>query len=160
MIKTYSKLKNRYYKRKIYGYNDDKTHYIESNHKVPLKSLNKIATYQVIQKRESKKYQKEDALFKATDMSATNNMTSEIDLDNIIAKNQIKEKISKALTYLTPKEERVIRMRFGIGLNTDYTLEEVGEPFSVTRERIMQIEAKALRKLRHYCKDFKELLAS
>ncbi len=87
-------------------------------------------------------------------------MTSAIDLDSIIAKNQIKEKVTQALTYLTPREERVIRMRFGIGLNTDYTLEQIGssKEFSVTDNRIRQIEAKALRKLSYYCKDFKELL--
>ena len=103
-----------------------------------------------------------DAIFQSTDMSATNNMISEFNLDNIIVKKEIKEKISKALTYLTPREERVIRMRFGIGLNTDYTLEEIGssKEFWVTDNRIMQIEAKALRKLRHYCKDFKELLTA
>ena len=158
IIKTYSTIKNRYYTRKQYDYNDDTTNYRECNHFIPLKSVDKVATYQVIQKRESSKYQKEDAIFKSTDLSVANDMTSEIDLDSIVAKNQIKEKITQALTYLTPKEERVIRMRFGIGLNTDYTLEEVGQPFSVTRNRIMQIEAKALRKLNYYCKDFKELL--
>ena len=158
IIKTYSTIKNRYYTRKQYDYNDDTTNYRECNHFIPLKSVDKVATYQVIQKEESYKYQKEDALFKSTELSVANDMTSEIDLDSIVAKNQIKEKITQALTYLTPKEERVIRMRFGIGLNTDYTLEEVGQPFSVTRHRIMQIEAKALRKLNYYCKDFKELL--
>jgi len=100
-----------------------------------------------------------DAIFQSTELSATDNMISEFNLDNIIAKNQIKDKITKALTHLTPKEERVIRMRFGIGLNTDHTLDEVGQQFSVTDNRIMQIEGKALRKLRHYCKDFKELVA-
>jgi RNA polymerase primary sigma factor len=53
------------------------------------------------------------------------------------------------LASLTPREERIVRMRFGIGMNTDHTLEEVGRQFSVTRERIRQIEAKALRKLKH-----------
>ena len=53
------------------------------------------------------------------------------------------------LASLTPREERVLRMRFGIGMNTDHTLEEVGQQFCVTRERIRQIEAKALRKLKH-----------
>ena len=103
-----------------------------------------------------------DAIFKTTDLSVANNMTSEIDLDSIVAKSQIKEKITQALTYLTPKEERVIRMRFGIGLNTDYTLEEVGLVFSVTRECIVQIEAKALRKLKHpnRTKHLKELLVA
>ena len=100
-----------------------------------------------------------DAIFQSTELSATDNMISEFNLDNIIVKNQIKDKITKALTYLTPKEERVIRMRFGIGLNTDHTLDEVGQQFSVTDNRIMQIEGKALRKLRYYCKDFKELVA-
>ena len=56
---------------------------------------------------------------------------------------------TKILASLTPREERVLRMRFGIGMNTDHTLEEVGLQFSVTRERIRQIEAKALRKLKH-----------
>jgi RNA polymerase primary sigma factor len=56
---------------------------------------------------------------------------------------------TRVLASLTPREERVLRMRFGLGLNTDYTLEEVGLQFSVTRERIRQIEAKALRKLKH-----------
>jgi len=101
-----------------------------------------------------------DAMFKSTNMSATDNMISEFNLDTLIAKKEIKEKITKALTYLTPREERVIRMRFGIGLNTDYTLDEVGLPLSVTANRIRQIEAKALRKLTFYCKDFKELLTA
>ena len=101
-----------------------------------------------------------DAIFKTTNMSATDNMISEFNLDTLIAKKEIKEKITKALTYLTPREERVIRMRFGIGLNTDYTLDEVGLPLSVTANRIRQIEAKALRKLTFYCKDFKELLTA
>ena len=70
-------------------------------------------------------------------------------LDEVIAKNQLKDKITKVLSTLTPREERVIRMRFAIGLNTDYTLEEIGQQFSVTRDRIRQIEAKALRKLKH-----------
>ncbi len=56
---------------------------------------------------------------------------------------------TRVLASLTPREERVLRMRFGIGMNTDHTLEEVGQQFSVTRERIRQIEAKALRKLKH-----------
>ena len=59
------------------------------------------------------------------------------------------EQTRRVLTTLTPREEKVLRMRFGIGEKTDHTLEEVGRDFSVTRERIRQIEAKALRKLRH-----------
>ncbi len=61
----------------------------------------------------------------------------------------LKETTSRVLAALTPREERVLRMRFGIGMNTDHTLEEVGQQFNVTRERIRQIEAKALRKLKH-----------
>jgi RNA polymerase primary sigma factor len=69
-------------------------------------------------------------------------------LDAVIQSN-LRETTTRALGQLTPREERIIRMRFGIGMNTDHTLEEVGQQFSVTRERIRQIEAKALRKLRH-----------
>ena len=64
-------------------------------------------------------------------------------------KSNLGESTTKILATLTPREERVLRMRFGIGMNTDHTLEEVGLQFSVTRERIRQIEAKALRKLKH-----------
>src|SRR6056297_134617 len=63
--------------------------------------------------------------------------------------DNLKETTTRVLASLTPREERVLRMRFGIGMNTDHTLEEVGQQFSVTRERIRQIEAKALRKLKH-----------
>ena len=63
--------------------------------------------------------------------------------------NNLREATTSVLSTLTPREERVLRMRFGIGMNTDHTLEEVGQQFSVTRERIRQIEAKGLRKLKH-----------
>ena len=63
--------------------------------------------------------------------------------------NNLRETTTSVLSTLTPREERVLRMRFGIGMNTDHTLEEVGQQFSVTRERIRQIEAKGLRKLKH-----------
>ena len=69
-------------------------------------------------------------------------------IDAAIQSN-LKETTTRVLASLTPREERVLRMRFGIGMNTDHTLEEVGQQFSVTRERIRQIEAKALRKLKH-----------
>ncbi|GAB4289119.1 MAG: RNA polymerase sigma factor RpoD [Roseovarius sp.] len=69
-------------------------------------------------------------------------------LDSAIQDN-LRETTTRVLASLTPREERVLRMRFGIGMNTDHTLEEVGQQFSVTRERIRQIEAKALRKLKH-----------
>jgi len=122
-------------------------------------SINKNKNGHLVRQRVYKK--SKDAIFQSTELSATDNMISEFNLDTIIVKNQIKEKISKALTHLTPREERVIRMRFGIGLNTDYTLEQIGssKEFYVTADRIRQIEAKALRKLSYYCKDFKELVA-
>ncbi|WP_027834515.1 RNA polymerase sigma factor RpoD [Maritalea myrionectae] len=69
-------------------------------------------------------------------------------IDSAIQSN-LRETTTRVLASLTPREERVLRMRFGIGMNTDHTLEEVGQQFSVTRERIRQIEAKALRKLKH-----------
>ncbi|WP_159348042.1 RNA polymerase sigma factor RpoD [Roseomonas harenae] len=71
-----------------------------------------------------------------------------IPLDAAIQSN-LREATTRVLSSLTPREERVLRMRFGIGMNTDHTLEEVGQQFNVTRERIRQIEAKALRKLKH-----------
>jgi RNA polymerase primary sigma factor len=69
-------------------------------------------------------------------------------VDSAIQTN-LRDTTTRVLASLTPREERVLRMRFGIGMNTDHTLEEVGQQFSVTRERIRQIEAKALRKLKH-----------
>jgi len=71
-----------------------------------------------------------------------------IPLDAAILVN-LREATTHVLASLTPREERVLRMRFGIGMNTEHTLEEVGQQFHVTRERIRQIEAKALRKLKH-----------
>src|SRR5258708_29059291 len=69
-------------------------------------------------------------------------------IDAAIQSN-LRETTTRTLALLTPREERVLRMRFGIGINKDHTLEEVGQRFSVTRERIRQIEAKALRTLKH-----------
>jgi RNA polymerase primary sigma factor len=69
-------------------------------------------------------------------------------IDAMIQSN-LRETTTQVLASLTPREERIVRMRFGLGMNSDHTLEEVGQQFSVTRERIRQIEAKALRKLRH-----------
>jgi RNA polymerase primary sigma factor len=63
--------------------------------------------------------------------------------------SRLREAATQVLSTLTAREERILRMRFGIGLNADHTLEEVGKEFAVTRERIRQIEAKALRKLQH-----------
>jgi RNA polymerase primary sigma factor len=67
----------------------------------------------------------------------------------VIVDISLKEEIDKFLETLTPREEKIIRMRLGIGETTDFTLEEVGDAFGLTRERIRQIEAKALRKLQH-----------
>ena len=69
-------------------------------------------------------------------------------IDAAIQSN-LRENTTRTLASLTPREERIVRIRFGIGMNTDHTLEEVGQQFSLTRERIRQIEAKALRKLKH-----------
>ena len=69
-------------------------------------------------------------------------------IDAMIQSN-LRETTTRMLASLTPREERIVRMRFGLGMNSDHTLEEVGQQFSVTRERIRQIEAKALRKLKH-----------
>ena len=69
-------------------------------------------------------------------------------LDAMIQSN-LRETTTLMLASLTPREERILRMRFGLGMNSDHTLEQVGHQFSVTRERIRQIEAKALRKLKH-----------
>src|SRR5262249_39614202 len=74
--------------------------------------------------------------------------TAILPIDAVIQSN-LRETTTRVLAFLTPREERIIRMRFGIGMNKDHTLEEVGLQFSVTRERIRQIEAKALRKLKH-----------
>ena len=69
-------------------------------------------------------------------------------IDAMIQSN-LRETTTRVLASLTPREERIVRMRFGLGMNSDHTLEEVGQQFSVTRERIRQIEAKAIRKLKH-----------
>jgi len=69
-------------------------------------------------------------------------------VDAVIQSN-LRESTTRVLASLTAREERIVRMRFGLGMNSDHTLEEVGRQFSVTRERIRQIEAKALRKLKH-----------
>jgi len=101
-----------------------------------------------VQKRKTPLWKKEDALYRSKDLTEANYLMDNINLNEIVAKNQLKDKITKVLCTLTPREERIIRMRFGIGMNTDYTLEEVGLQFSLTRERVRTIEAKALRKLK------------
>ncbi|TPG46031.1 sigma-70 family RNA polymerase sigma factor [Roseomonas nepalensis] len=79
---------------------------------------------------------------------------------DVAVRSGLRDAAAKALSGLTPREERVLRMRFGIGMNSDHTLEEVGQQFNVTRERIRQIEAKALRKLKHptRCKRLRSFL--
>ena len=74
--------------------------------------------------------------------------TAILPIDAAIQAN-LRDTTSRILASLTPREERIVRTRFGIGVNSDHTLEQVGQQFSVTRERIRQIEAKALRKLKH-----------
>ena len=71
------------------------------------------------------------------------------DAEDALVAKELNIAVDEALKTLNPREERVLRMRFGIGMDTDFELEEVGQKFSVTRERIRQIEAKAIRKLRH-----------
>ena len=68
---------------------------------------------------------------------------------NSAIQSNLRDTTTRVLVSLTPREERIVRMRFGIGISSDHTLEQVGQQFSVTRERIRQIEAKALRKLKH-----------
>jgi len=79
------------------------------------------------------------------------------DAEDVVATAELKKVVTEVLSTLKPREERVLRKRFGIGLAKDYTLEEVGQEFCVTRDRIRQIEAKALRKLKHPSKSEKLL---
>ena len=118
-------------KRKIYG--DDT---IDKAYEVGVDGI--IQT----RKRNSK-----DAIYQITD-TYEDKKSSSLDLDEDIYRKQMKIKLVVALSKLTTREERVLRMRFGLGLISDHTLEEVGQQFSVTRDRIRQIEAKDLRKLK------------
>ena len=127
------------YKRKTYPDNNSRLQYI------PLWNTN---GYFVFRKYKTPKYIKNDALNKKT--IDINSVKDELvyeapNIDSL----ELREAITQSLSKLTPREERVLRMRFGIGLMTDHTLEEVGQVFSVTRERIRTIEAVALRKLKH-----------
>ena len=72
-----------------------------------------------------------------------------IEMDEVLYNDELKKALSQALLTLSPKEERIIRMRYGIGMNTTHTLEEIGQVFSRTRESIRRYEARGLRKLRH-----------
>ena len=90
-----------------------------------------------------------DAIFKSVELSNAKKLESDLNLDEVVAKNQLKDKITKVLSLLNPREERIIRMRYGIGLNTDYTLDEIGLQLNICKSRVREIEAKALRKLKH-----------
>ena len=91
----------------------------------------------------------EDALFQTTDHNIED-VNNDYNLENDVEKREMKQKINNALSKLKPKEERVLRMRFGIDLVHDYTLEKIAEEMNLTRERIRQIEAKAMNKLKKY----------
>ena len=91
----------------------------------------------------------EDALFQTTDHNIED-VNNDYNLENDVEKREMKQKINNALSKLKPKEERVLRMRFGIDLVHDYTLEKIAEELNLTRERIRQIEAKAMNKLKKY----------
>jgi RNA polymerase sigma factor (sigma-70 family) len=130
-----NKRKNTMRKYKTYPVDNSKTIFVPAR-------INKSVVHRIMKKNSK------DAIFRSVELSNAKKLESDLNLDEVVAKNQLKEKITKVLSTLTPREERVIRMRFGIGLNTDYTLDEVGLQFSVTRERIRMIEAKALRKLK------------
>ena len=133
---------DRVFKRKSYPDNNSRLQYI------PLWNTN---GYFVFRKYKTPKYIKNDALNKKTiniDSIDSNELIYE-EPKSRFTSPELQKAITQSLMRLSPREERVLRMRFGVGMNTDHTLEEVGLQFSVTRERIRQIEAKALRKLKH-----------
>ena len=93
----------------------------------------------------------EDAFFQPLDYDYNiEDVNNDYNLVDVVAKKEMKQKINNALSKLKPKEERVLRMRFGIDLVHDYTLEKIAEELNLTRERIRQIEAKAMNKLKKY----------
>ena len=133
---------DRVFKRKSYPDNNSRLQYI------PLWNTN---GYFVFRKYKTPKYIKNDALNKKTiniDSIDSNELIYE-EPKSRFTSPELQKAITQSLMRLSPREERVLRMRFGIGLMTDHTLEEVGQVFSVTRERIRTIEAVALRKLKH-----------
>ena len=97
--------------------------------------------------KKNKEQSSDDVIYQTTD-TYEDKKSSNLDLDEEMYEKQMKIKLVVALSKLTAREERVLRMRFGIGVSSDYTLEEVGQQFWLTRDRIRQIEAKALRKLK------------
>ena len=133
---------DRVFKRKTYPDNNSRLQYI------PLWNTN---GHFVFRKYKTPKYIKNDALNKKTiniDSIDSNELIYE-EPKSRFTSPELQKAITQSLMRLSPREERVLRMRFGIGLMTDHTLEEVGQVFSVTRERIRTIEAVALRKLKH-----------
>ena len=140
------------YKRKTYPDNNSRLQYIPHW---------KANGYFAFRKHKTPKHIKNDALNKKT-----------IDIDSIeliyeepksrFPSSELQKAITQSLMRLTPKEEKVLRMRFGIGMMSDHTAEEVGQVFSLTRSSIFQIEAKALRKLKHLTisRKLKELLVA
>ena len=133
---------DRVYKRKSYPDNNSRLQYI------PLWNTN---GYFVFRKYKTPKYIKNDALNKKTiniDSIDSNELIYE-EPKSRFTSPELQKAITQSLMRLSPREEKVLRMRFGIGMMSDYTLEEVGQVFSVTRERIRTIEAVALRKLKH-----------
>ena len=132
---------DRVFKRKSYPDNNSRLQYI------PLWNTN---GYFVFRKYKTPKHIKNDALNKKTiniDSIDSNELIYE-EPKSRFTSPELQKAITQSLMRLSPREERVLRMRFGIGLMTDHTLEEVGQVFSVTRERIRTIEAVALRKLK------------
>ena len=133
---------DRVFKRKTYPDNNSRLQYI------PLWNTN---GYFVFRKYKTPKYIKNDALNKKTiniDSIDSNELIYE-EPKSRFTSPELQKAITQSLMRLSPREEKVLRMRFGIGMMSDYTLEEVGQVFSVTRERIRTIEAVALRKLKH-----------
>ena len=110
---------------------------------------NTSATYFRIQKTDPTTYRySKDPIFD-TDELTENVIDDSSNPFDAAAQQNLREKTTKVLSSLSPREERVVRMRFGIGVDKEHTLEEIAEVFSVSRDRIRQIEAKALRKLKH-----------
>ena len=148
ILKVKSAKHHKIYKRKSYPDNNSRLQYI------PLWNTN---GYFVFRKYKTPKYIKNDALNKKTiniDSIDSNELIyEEPNIDSL----ELREAITQSLSKLTPREERVLRMRFGIGMMSDHTAEEVGQVFSLTRSSILQIEARALTKLKRFSKILKEV---
>ena len=135
----YSELKNRNYTRKVYEMNNSEYYYRPTIHN----------NHFAMQKTKQVKKIKEDAFYNSDSIENIELVAAD-EPKSLFELTEEKNTVTQALLKLTPREERVIRMRFGIGTNIDHTAEEVGQVFSVTRDRIFQIESKALLKLKKY----------